>query len=179
MGSLGFGVGETRRTNLDPAACHPASVVERRSLSGAAVFGTVAGSRIDIPHSADGAFLILTETLSSGGSPSSRFDRLEYRFTVDVAPGERIHLLVRGERSDYFHEDDFRFEWSTNGTTFTPVPMESLPVDVDDGRFRVGELPPTLVGSITLRVVDTDRTAGHQAIDQVRIDALLVRTVSP
>ena len=43
-------------------------------------------------------------------------------------------------------------------------------VDVDDGRFPAGELPATRVGSITLRVVDTDRTAGHQAIDQVRID---------
>jgi len=63
--------------------------------------------------------------------------------------------------------------WKTtnSGTTFTPVPMDSLPV-ADDGTFRAGELPPTLAGSITLRVVDTDRSPGAQALDQLRIGLL-------
>jgi hypothetical protein len=176
LGSLGFGAGDTPRINTDPAACRPAIVVDRRAVSGAVVFGTVLGSYTDTLTD-NGISLSVTEEVT-GGNPSSRVSRLEYRFTIDVAPGDGIQLFVRGTRSPN-SDDDFRFEWSTNGTTFTPVPMSSLPVmfDPDDGSLRVGEMPPTLSGIITLRVVDTNRSPGASIVDWVRIDSLLVRSI--
>jgi hypothetical protein len=150
-------------------------VVERRSLSGTVVAGVASGSHT-LTHQADGAELSVQEQLS-GGNPSSRFSFLEYRFTVDVAPGGRIELLVRGRRTASSDGDDFRFEWSTNGTTFTPVPMDPLPVGA--AGIRVGDLPPTLSGVVTLRILDTDRTPGQQALDTVLIDSLVVRSISP
>lgn len=177
MGSLGFGVGDAARVNANPAACHAATVVDRRTASGTLVFGSASGSHTDT-HVAEGVALVVDETLSSGGSPSTRFSRLEHRFTIDVAPAPQIQLIVKGTRTSSTDGDDFRFEWSTDGTTFTPVSMTSLPT-VDDGTLRSGVLPPSLSGIVTLRVVDTDRTAGHQTFDTVRIDSLLVRSITP
>lgn len=45
--------------------------------------------------------------------------------------------------------------------------------------MRLGEMPPTPSGTITLRVVDTDHTPGHQGSDNLWIDWLVVRSILP
>jgi hypothetical protein len=179
IGSLGSGAGELQRSNINAAACDSVTVVERRTTSGTLVLGSAVGDHT-LTQAVDGNVLEVDETLSSGGSPSSKFSRAEYRFTVDVAPAPKIQLVVRGTRSTSFDADDWRFEWSTNGgSTFTPITMTSLPLDVDDGVPRVGDLPSNLSGPVTIRVVDTNRAAGSQGLDWVRIDSLLVRSITP
>ena len=59
----------------------------------------------------------------------------------------------------------------------TAVPMDSLPVNIAGD--RVGELPPTLAGPVTIRVIDTDRTPGNSTMDTILIDSLVVRSISP
>jgi hypothetical protein len=122
--------------------------------------------------------MALFEALSSSGNPANRYAWLEHRFTINVAPGSRVQLVVKGARYSSPGADDYRFEWSTNGTTFTPVPMDSLP-PWGTGTLRIGEMPPTLSGPITLRVVDLDRTPGHQSAYNLWIDWLVVRSISP
>ena len=60
--------------------------------------------------------------------------------------------------------DDFAFEYSTDGVNITPVSLASLPYSANDIDL-VGTLPAGLTGTVTIRVVDTDRTVGNQAID--------------
>ena len=82
---------------------------------------------------------------------------------------------MEGFRSASADGDDFRFEWSTDGVTFTPV-AASLPL-ADDDMDRVALLPGAPSGTLTVRVVDTDRTAGHQALDTVRVDEVWIRSI--
>ncbi len=176
IGSLGFGANEAQRTNLDPGACGPPVVVERHTESETSVSGTViAGTYLDT-QSANNLGESIGEE-QTGGNPSSRYGLLEHRFVIDVAPGSVVQLLVQGERSEPTDGDDMRFEWSTNGATFTPVSMGSLPF-IPDGTVLVGPLPATLSGPVTIRVVDTVRTPGSDAFDWVWIDRLAVRSIT-
>ena len=177
IGSLGFGANETLRANLDPEACGPATSVERTTVSETHVSGTViAGTHLDT-QTANNQGQSIGEQQSSGGSPSTRHGFLEHRWVVDVAPGDVIELRVQGERSDPSDGDDMRFEWSTDGTSFTPISMPSLPF-IPDGTVVAGPLPPTLSGPVTIRVVDTVRTPGTDAFDFVWIDRLAVRSIT-
>jgi len=112
-----------------------------------------------------------------GNTPSNWYGFLDHRFTIDVAPGDVIELLVRGQRARTDDGDDFRFEWSTDGTTFTPIPMASLPLRWAVGQVS-GPLPATLSGPVTIRVVDTVHTPGSDPYDWVWIDWLAVRSTS-
>ena len=48
----------------------------------------------------------------------------------------------------------------------------------DDGDYdAVVELPATLSGALTIRVVDTVRDPGTQALDTVSIDELFIRSI--
>jgi hypothetical protein len=88
-----------------------------------------------------------------------------------------LELHVEGFRSNSTDGDNFRFEFSPNVVTpFTPVSMSSLPF-ADNNTDLVGVLPSGVSGSAIIRVVDTDRTMGHQALDTVAIDELWIRVV--
>jgi hypothetical protein len=174
VGSLGFGANETQRTNFDAQACAPAVVVERTAVSETLIAGTVDGN-YQSTHTKNDIGETIREVLT-GGSPASRYSFLEHRFVVDVAPGTVIELVLFGERSASTDGDDLRFEWSTNGTTFTPVQV-ALPTFYDD-KPVAGPLPATLSGPVTIRVIDSDRTAGHQFIDYMYIDQLVVRSIT-
>ena len=126
-------------------------------------------------QSSNDTYEAITEVLSSGGSPSTRFSQLEHRWTVSIGSGSVRQLHVEGFRSSSTDGDDFRFEWSTNGTTWNPVAMSSLPLS-DDAIDLIGTLPAGATGNVSIRVVDTNRAAGNQAFDTVTIDELFVRT---
>ena len=94
-----------------------------------------------------------------------------------MGSGTKKELHVEGFRSNSTDGDDFRFEYSTNGgSTFTAVSITSLPFS-DNNIDLIGTLPGNLTGSVIIRVVDTDRTAGHQSLDTVTIDELWIRAV--
>lgn len=124
-----------------------------------------------------GSCLGNTGTTTFADPPSDWYGLLEHRFTIDVAPGDLIELLVRGQRARTDDGDDFRFEWSTDGTTFTPISMASLPLRPAVGQVS-GPLPATLSGPVTIRVVDTVHTPGSTPYDWVWIDWLAVRSTS-
>ena len=94
--------------------------------------------------------------------------------------GEVVHRFLRvgcPQRSISDDGEDFRFEWSTDGTTFAPVPTGSLPVRPGVGVI-MDTLPATLSGPVTIRVVDTVHTPGSDGYDWVWIDWLAVRSTS-
>jgi hypothetical protein len=171
---LGATSSEQQRVNANAGACGGATVNDAHASGQSTVFGTVAGTMADT-QSSNNAYEAITEVLSTGGSPSTKFSRLEQRWTIAVAAGTLKQLHVEGFRSSSTDGDDFRFEYSTDGTNFTPVTL-TLPL-VDDGVDRIASLPGSLSGTVTIRVVDADRTAGHQTLDTVSIDELWIRAV--
>ncbi len=173
-GTLGTASSETERANANPLACVGIVVTDRRPFGETPVAGTVTGTFQNLQAS-DNVRESIQEVLSSGGNPSSRYSFLEHRWTVDAAPGSRVELHVEGSRTSSADGDSFRFEWSTDGTTWTPVSMPALPT-VEGGDVQ-GLLPSNLSGTVTVRVVDTNRTAGSQTLDTVSIDELWIRAV--
>jgi hypothetical protein len=140
------------------------------------VYGTVSGTFQNTTTS-NNVYEAITEVLSSG-NPSTRFSRLEHRWTLTVAAGAAKEFHVEGFRTNSTDGDDFRFEYSTNGgTSWSPITLpSSLPL-TDTNTDLVAVLPAGLQGSVLIRVVDTDRTAGNQSLDTVRIDRLFVRSI--
>ena len=174
LGTLGYTSAEQERSAA--GSCSGAAVANAQAAAETSVFGTVSGT-FTATQSSNDAVEAITEVLSSGGSPSSRFSRLEHRWSFTVAAGSAIELHVEGFRSSSTDGDDFHFESSTNGgTTFTPVTMASLPL-ADGDTDLVGNLPGTVSGTVVIRVVDTDRTAGHQTLDSVAIDEVFLRSI--
>jgi N-acetylneuraminic acid mutarotase len=175
LGSLGTTSSEQARTNTNALACQGIGVNDARASAESNVFGTVVGTFTNTQSSND-VHQSMTEVPSSGGGPN-RFSQLEHRWTIAVGSGTKKELHVEGFRSSSTDGDDFRFEYSTNGgSSFTAVTMTSLPL-ADNGIDLIATLPGGLIGSVIVRVVDTDRTAGHQGLDTVSIDELWVRAV--
>ncbi len=175
LGTLGTASSEVERVNSNPAACGGVSHTDRHATGEAFVSGTVTGSFADTSSSNDVRESI-QEVLSSGGKPSNRYSFLEHRWTVDVSAGTRIELHVEGSRTSSPDGDNFRFEWSTDGANFTNAALPDLPLS-DNGRDLQSLFPATLVGPVTIRVVDTNHGAGTQFLDTVSIDELWIRVV--
>jgi hypothetical protein len=174
LGSLGRTSTEQERVNSDPGACAGAAVTDAHATAQSTIFGTVSGTLANTTTSNDQVEAI-AEVLS-GGNPANRFSELEQRFTIAVGAGTIRELHVEGFRSASIDGDDFRFEVSTDGgVIFTPVTL-SLPFS-DDDIDRIASLATGFTGSMIVRVVDTDRTAGHQSLDTVSIDEIWIRVV--
>jgi hypothetical protein len=141
---------------------------------GSGSYGDCAAEGLVAPSYEDGTPLGDDEEEVTGGSPSTRVSRLEHRWTFALAAGAVRQLHVEGFRSTSTDGDDFRFEYSMDGTSFTPIAMTSLPF-ADDGIDLVGTLPGGAAGIVTIRVVDTDRTPGNQTVDSVSVDEVFVR----
>ena len=103
-----------------------------------------------------------------------RTGRLEHRWTFSVPSVTLKQLHVEGFRTS-LDGDDFRFEYSSDGTVFTPVAMASLPT-TDEDRDLIAALPTGLAGIVTIRVVDTDRSPGQIGQDTVGIDEIFIRS---
>jgi hypothetical protein len=161
---------EQQRVNANAGACGGAVVSDGHASGQSTTFGTVAGTLANT-QSSNNAYESITEVLSSGGNPANRFSQLEQRWTISVGAGTVKQLHVEGFKSSSTDGDDFRFEYSTDGTNFAPVTL-TLPV-ADDGTDRIATLPGSLSGTVTVRVVDTDRTPTSDA-DTVTIDEIWI-----
>jgi len=176
FGSLGFDSAEGLRANTDPGACVGQTFTDDVAVGETAVEGIVTGTFADTQVSDNGTQSI-QEVISSGGKPSLRYSLLEHHWDFVVTGGSRVELHVEGFRTSSSDGDDFVFEYSDDaGLSWNPVSLSSLPF-ADDDTDRVGTLPGTLAGSITIRVLDTNRAQGTQGIDSVSIDRLWIRSV--
>jgi hypothetical protein len=177
LGTLGFDALGGERSNQDPSACAGESFSDHYPASEITLLGTVVGGTFSDVLSSNDVVEAIEETESGGGPPSSRFSELEHRWTIDNVPaGIRKELHVEGFRSSSPDGDDFAFEYSTDGTNFAPLSLSSLPL-ADDDRDLVGAVPAGATGNVTIRVIDTDRTAGNRDLDTVSIDELFIRVV--
>jgi hypothetical protein len=174
LGSLGTTSSEQERSNADLGACAGRPHSDAHAAGETAVYGSVAGS-YTATLASDDATEAITEVLSTGGSPSARYSRLEHRWSMTVAPGSVKEFHVEAWCTASSDGDDFRLEYSTDGIVWNPI-LTGLPLS-DGDADQVVALPPGLTGPVTIRVVDTDRTEGAQALDTVSVDEVWIRSI--
>jgi hypothetical protein len=134
--------------------------------------GGVSGTYLDTQVS-DDVYQVITEAIIGKGN--SKQSLLEHHWTVLVSLGQEHLFQVEAFHSENSEGDDFLFDYSTDGTTF--VPMVTVSKTADDDIAQGYSLPAEVVGELTIRVTDADRTQGNSAVaDSIYVDRLWVRT---
>ena len=147
--------------------------VSHDSIANSDIFvkGTVSGSYVDT-HALDGVTETITER-NSGGKPSNRYSYLEHKWAFNVQSGAAVTLFAEVTASASSDGDSFAFAWSTDDVAYSTM----FTVDASSASAQSYSLDPSASGTVYVRVVDTDRTAGTgQALDTVSVDHILIRT---
>ncbi|HSF94387.1 MAG TPA: M12 family metallo-peptidase [Thermohalobaculum sp.] len=137
-----------------------------------ALGSTVSGSYLstqDMPGS---------ETLSeqhSGGKPANRMSYLDHSWTVTgVLPGAIEGLEVVASAPPNSDGENFDFTYSVNGGPWEP--LGTLFAGTGEATMNAA-LPTATSGTVTVRVQDTDRTAGVNNTDTVTVSLIQVTSV--
>jgi len=135
------------------------------------VKGTVSGSYADT-HELDGIVQAITER-SSGGKPSKRYSYLEHKWVFLIQPGAAVTLFAEVFASASDDGDAFAFAWSADDIAYTTM----FTVDNNSAPAQSYSLDATTSGTLYVRVVDTDRTAGTSGLlDSISVDQIFIRT---
>ena len=143
-------------------------------MASVTVYGTVTGTLANVQTS-DEQREVLNEALSPG-SASTRYSRLDHRFSFTVGAGSLKELHVEGFGSESLDGDTFRCEYSLDGVNFVAVTMPLFP-DLDANSDVAGALPGALSGTVTIRIVDTNHTPGTTVLDTFSVDEIWIRAV--
>jgi hypothetical protein len=144
------------------------------------VLGTVAAGDLSATTASDDTYEVLAEH-HQGGRPSKRVSALDHRWTFEIGNPDQVVLIIEARRAANADGDDFAIEYSTDGAPFQPLLVsDSVPlvIDSENDSVQQASLPPGTAGTVTIRVVDTDRTEGNASPDEVYIDQLLLRTTT-
>jgi len=136
-------------------------------------YGSIVSSSLLNTLASDNVYERLKEALS-GGNPSKAYSRLEHKWTFNVAAGGRVTFFVEAYHTANTEGDDFRFEYSTDGTIWTT--LLTVTKTADDNVAQQAALPDGLSGTVYIRVVDTDRTSKNKVLDSLYIDKMFIRS---
>jgi titin len=142
------------------------------ALADVNVHGTVSSNYTSTWYD-DGSVQQILEDLS-GGKKRNRTSRLEHRWRFDLNPATSAMVIANAWKSG-FGVDDFVFEYSTDGSNFSPLFAISGIGSQDETLTHAALLPNGLSGPVYLRVKDTDRSAGRTALDSIHVDQLVIQ----
>ncbi|MCA9217763.1 MAG: hypothetical protein KDB27_32060, partial [Planctomycetales bacterium] len=130
------------------------------------VSGSVAANTYTATFVDDGVAESIQET-TTNGKKSDRTSLVEHEWTLSgVTDANSFYLLA--SRTDNAEGDDFVFSYSTdNGGTWTDL------ATVNSSTLTLYPVPLSSVsGTVIVRVVDTDRTAGSSSTDTITVDQM-------
>jgi M6 family metalloprotease-like protein len=122
-------------------------------------------------HEDDGFAQGLTEQ-QSNGNPSKRRSSLDHSWAFNVTAGNSTTLSANAWSGGSADNDSFLFEWSEDGAVYLPAFTVN---STDSSNLETASLPPTLSGTVYVRVTDTDNGQGNSATDSVFVDYLVIR----
>lgn len=139
------------------------------------VAGSVQGSVADT-RSNNGSAQSITER-ESGGRKNNRYSYLEHRWSFSVSAGDSVTVYANAWSDGSADGDAFEFQYSlNNGSSFSTL----FTVDsTQDSNLQSAMIPGAPSGSIMVRVVDTDQTAGAGSLDTVHVDHLFIQVGTP
>jgi endonuclease I len=131
--------------------------------------GTVSGS-LTATWSSDDNYQIIQET-ESGGKPNRRTSQAEHLWTFNVAASKQAQLSAEVAFDQALDDDSFTMEYRIgSGDYVTAFSIQPSAVDqMYTTTFNTG-----LGGTVTLRLIDADRTRGLRQLDAIRVDALRI-----
>lgn len=136
------------------------------ALADILVQGSVTGSYVST-QTADGSYQSLRER-ESGGKPANRTSLGEHMWSTSLPAGTGLSFHLKGYRTLPTDGDDWSFECSTDQSNWSP--MLTLTKTADDGQYQNITLPASLVGTVYVRVIDTNRNPGNRDRDTVYVD---------
>jgi len=148
----------------------PPPYVDYVAQSQTASEGTVTGSYTNTQ--ADDASVQTVAEIQVGGNPRTRRSSLSHRWTFQIVAGLSTSLSANAWSSASSDGDSFQFQWSSDGTNYTNAFVVS---STSSGNTQSAVLPGGLGGTVYVRVIDTNDTAGNSAIDTVSVDHLSIR----
>jgi PKD repeat protein len=130
--------------------------------------GTVSGTFTNT-HDDDGVAQGIQER-ESGGRKGSRYSYLEHGWQFQVGATTTLTVIANAWSGGSSDGDAFRFEWAAGSAAFQPLftVSSTSPGNLQSAMITAG-------GTVTIRVVDTDATPGHTALDTVLVDQLILR----
>ncbi len=163
------GCGSSTTTKTNVIQVNPPCGYQALALSDLSVLSFLAGdyTRTQVE---DDVWEVMYEVLS--GSGTSAYSALDHRWTFNVPPGVANTFRVRTYRNAPFETESFRFQYSTDNVNFTTL-VNSVPVGY--GRSSV-PMPANLSGLVYVRVIDTNRAPGTQAIDSIYVDSMSIES---
>ncbi len=132
-----------------------------------AVSGSVGGTFTQT-WEADGSVQTITEA-ESGGRPNRRHDLLEHQWAIPATGGAQTLTVVAQVIDGGDRDNGVNVEWSANQTSWAPLGT------ITPGAVRTLNFPlGANTGTIWVRVIDTNRSAGERSFDRVEVDLLRV-----
>ena len=124
-------------------------------------------------HDDDGNVQEIRER-ESGGKPRNRYSYLQHTWQFDVLGGSAVTLFANAYSSGSSDGDSFTFAYSSNGIDFTPMFTVTSTQTSNQQTFA---LPASTVGTVYIRVTDTDQTAANRALDSIYVDQLYIQSM--
>ncbi|MHC5065892.1 MAG: integrin alpha [Planctomycetota bacterium] len=159
-------VGYAQVIATDPSIPSQANSGQEIAAGETPVSGTIFGTFIDT-QSDDGFTQAITER-TSGGKPQNRHSFLEHRWSFDLPAADTVTFFVEAYHTANSEGDNFAFEWSSDGNSWAPLLVVSD--TAANPPYQSVNLGSFVSGSVQVRVVDTDQSAGNTALDTVFVD---------
>ncbi len=134
--------------------------------------GTISGSHLDT-HVQDDLYEALTE--EQQGRNSKVRSTLNHTWTLNLVAGTTHTFKVDAYHSPNSEGDNFTFAYSTDNSSFTN--MLTVTKTADDDVEQTFALPSELVGTLYVRVVDTNNSRRNGVLDTLFVDSMAVTTV--
>lgn len=163
---------ESPPSNIACATTPEPEPVENVANGEISVKGTRIGSFVDT-QAGDNVYETIRE-VEGRGKKSLRTSELEHKWTVDVIGGTAVTFYLRAFKTPSSDGDDFDFAYSTDDIIYND--MLTVTKTTDDGGYDTFILPASLSGTVYIRVVDTDRSQGNRALDEILVDHLFIRS---
>ena len=164
----------TVQTAATPAIDVSAPVVAVATSEISMTGSVLSGSYLDTQASAGSEQL---REQHQGGKPSRQVSELDHRWTIPgVVPSATVELYLRASAPANGDDEDFVFSYTVNGGP--ALPLGTL---LNGGGVRewTVALPNDTDGTVVVRVVDSDRTAGNGGTDTVTVYELHVTSAGP
>ena len=142
-------------------------VVDDLAVLETSVHGSVTAGDLTATHVSDNAREAITEE-KFGGTKS----RLEQQWTFEVSGGSVVTFSVEAHHNS--SAEDFSFEYSTDGTTWTQ--MLTVTKTSDNDQLQSCELAPGTSGTVYVRVVDTNRDRKESSLDTIFVDRMVIQS---
>jgi len=134
------------------------------AISEVTTYGTRTGSFANTTAS-DNSYESLKEVVSGKTSV------LEHTWTFSISGGTTRLFSVEAYKTGT--EDNFKFQYSTNGSTWTD--MLTVTKTSDDNTPQTYNMPDGITGTVYIRVLDTNRANNKKVLDTIFVDHMFIR----